>query len=399
MRRMRFPELGLPGGIECVIADEETGEPLDRYDITGRGTVDIPDNALLIFTADRCRPTDLARVSRDAFATMLLTGVDDELLGVVATMTDIYHLSLCGEFTDAGMRALDWTTDMFALELDSPHIGPDLRLPGASISVIEIRGDRVDDGVFDAVAAKNPYTVDIAGPALTGARLAALAAAPELEEIRITGRALRAEHLDGLAETGVTALYVKPERIDADWIDALLGVPQLRSIELEQFDPAPLSPRDLGRLLAAGRQVNGIRAGAAELAATAAELAVAEDVGGAEAPELSGLPGLRSITDAAEFDAVLAEGVPVLVQLTATWCGPCRHLRPILERVVAGFSGRITGVVVDIDRSPWAERFDARSVPTVIAFAGGREVLRFVGVRSERDITALLGAAVELDGS
>ncbi|WP_280358911.1 thioredoxin family protein, partial [Nocardia otitidiscaviarum] len=163
--------------------------------------------------------------------------------------------------------------------------------------------------------------------------------------------------------------------------------------------PPPLSPRDLGRLLTAGRQVNGIRAGAAELAATAAELAVAEDVGGAEATESSGLAGLRSITDAAEFDAVLAEGVPVLVQLTATWCGPCRHLRPILERVVAGFSGRITGVVVDIDRSPWAERFDARSVPTVIAFAGGREVLRFVGVRSERDITALLGAAVELDRS
>ncbi|WP_306357745.1 MULTISPECIES: co-chaperone YbbN [unclassified Nocardia] len=397
MRRIRFPELGLPGRVEYLRVDEQSGELLDRREISARGTVEVPDDAMLTYAADHCPPADLARVSRDAFATMMLTGVDDELLGVVGTMANVQHLELCGDFTDTGTRALAWTADMFVLELDSPHIGPDLHLPGGTICLIAMRGDRLDDRVFDLVAARQPFSVEVAGAAITGAGLGALAAVPELEEVRLSGRNLRAAHLTALAATAVTALSIEPDRIDPKWADAILGLPGLRTVEVGQLDPAPLSSDAVARLLAAGLEVNGIRAGAAELAATAAELAVGDDHPDDAEPDRTMRAALRPVDDEAEFDALLAGDAPVLVQLTATWCGPCKQLRPVLEGVLSGFEGRITGVVVDIDRAPWAERFDFRSVPAVLAFAGGREMVRFVGVRSAADITALLTATVGLD--
>lgn len=82
----------------------------------------------------------------------------------------------------------------------------------------------------------------------------------------------------------------------------------------------------------------------------------------------------------------------VLVRFTASWCGPCRQLAPLLERAIAAVgSPRVSQVVIDIDENRLiAEEFRIQSVPTVYAVVGGRPVDAFVGVLSERELKAFI---------
>jgi thioredoxin 1 len=82
-----------------------------------------------------------------------------------------------------------------------------------------------------------------------------------------------------------------------------------------------------------------------------------------------------------EFDnQVLESATPVLVDFTATWCGPCQRLAPTLEVLSKEFAGKATFVKVDIDESPnLAEEYGVEGVPTLMLFKGGEAVDRIVG--------------------
>ena len=82
----------------------------------------------------------------------------------------------------------------------------------------------------------------------------------------------------------------------------------------------------------------------------------------------------------------------VIVRFTADWCGPCKQLAPVIDKVIAeAGQGRTKQVVIDIDRQRLiAEQFRIQSVPTVYAFLGGQPIDGFVGVKSEREIKAFL---------
>jgi putative thioredoxin len=87
--------------------------------------------------------------------------------------------------------------------------------------------------------------------------------------------------------------------------------------------------------------------------------------------------------------------VPVVVDLWASWCGPCKQLSPVLERLAVASGGAWVLAKVDIDASPQiAQLFGVQSIPTVIAIAGGQPVDAFAGARPEPQvkqwITALL---------
>lgn len=102
---------------------------------------------------------------------------------------------------------------------------------------------------------------------------------------------------------------------------------------------------------------------------------------------------IQNVT-AQNFDAeVLGSDLPVLVDFTTAWCGPCKALTPIMARIAAEGAGRVKVVAVDGDAHPeLTARFGIRGYPTVIAFGGGRELARNLGLAPRERLLRLLDA-------
>jgi thioredoxin 1 len=81
----------------------------------------------------------------------------------------------------------------------------------------------------------------------------------------------------------------------------------------------------------------------------------------------------------------------VLVDFTATWCGPCKALAPVVERVASENAGRVKVVTVDTDASPEAaRRYGIRGVPTLLVFRNGEKTAGHVGLATKEKVLALL---------
>jgi thioredoxin 1 len=81
------------------------------------------------------------------------------------------------------------------------------------------------------------------------------------------------------------------------------------------------------------------------------------------------------------FEEDIASGVS-LVDFYADWCGPCRMLVPVLEKLGRDFAGKMTVIKLDIDEAnDVAKKFDISSVPTLILFRDGKEFKRVIGLR------------------
>ena len=89
---------------------------------------------------------------------------------------------------------------------------------------------------------------------------------------------------------------------------------------------------------------------------------------------------------------VLKCDVPVLVDFTATWCGPCKALAPIIDKVADEFQGKVKVGKVDIDDAPGiATKYGIRSVPTVLVFKNGEKTSQNVGLTTRDKLVGLLG--------
>jgi thioredoxin 2 len=104
------------------------------------------------------------------------------------------------------------------------------------------------------------------------------------------------------------------------------------------------------------------------------------------------------IADAGDDDfAEIAEQstIPVLVDLWAPWCGPCRMVSPVLETLAREYAGRVKLVKVNVDASPaTAQRFQARGIPMLVVLREGRVVAQHVGAAGEQVLRPWLDDAI-----
>jgi putative thioredoxin len=93
----------------------------------------------------------------------------------------------------------------------------------------------------------------------------------------------------------------------------------------------------------------------------------------------------------------LSRTVPVVIDLWAEWCGPCKQLSPILERVVTELGGRLVLAKVDVDANPQlSQAFRAQSIPLVVALLAGQPVPLFTGAVPEQQVREVFAQLLQL---
>jgi thioredoxin 2 len=101
--------------------------------------------------------------------------------------------------------------------------------------------------------------------------------------------------------------------------------------------------------------------------------------------------GPVQVTDQTFGAEVEQSAIPVLLDLWADWCGPCHMLAPTVDQLSSEMAGRIKVAKIDIDENPGtADRFEVRSIPTLLVLKGGKVVDRLVGVQPKQEIVRRL---------
>ena len=103
---------------------------------------------------------------------------------------------------------------------------------------------------------------------------------------------------------------------------------------------------------------------------------------------------LKEITDQTFEKEVIQAEKPVLVDLWAAWCGPCRLAAPVLEELSETYREKVLFVKLDVDKnSSSPSKYGVMSIPTTILFRGGQEVGRQVGFAGKQKFVDLLEKA------
>ena len=87
------------------------------------------------------------------------------------------------------------------------------------------------------------------------------------------------------------------------------------------------------------------------------------------------------------FETVLGEGMPVMVDFWAPWCGPCRRVSPIVEELAAEYEGKVKICKCNVDENDGVPmKYSIRNIPTLLFFKNGELVDRLVGAVPKQEI-------------
>ncbi|EZP50022.1 thioredoxin [Sphingomonas sp. RIT328] len=108
------------------------------------------------------------------------------------------------------------------------------------------------------------------------------------------------------------------------------------------------------------------------------------------------MANIQAVTDATFAQKVLESDIPVLVDFTATWCGPCKAMAPAVEDLAREYDGEADVYLLDIDANPDTRHAQGiMGVPTFMIFNRGEVVERFTGSMSRSKLAAALESAIE----
>ena len=99
----------------------------------------------------------------------------------------------------------------------------------------------------------------------------------------------------------------------------------------------------------------------------------------------------KNVNDATFKKEVLDEGLPVLVDFWAAWCGPCTRLAPVIEYIAKKYEGKMRVCKLNVDEAPkTASRYDVMSIPTCVIFKKGRVVDKVVGALPQEELEEVI---------
>jgi thioredoxin 1 len=103
------------------------------------------------------------------------------------------------------------------------------------------------------------------------------------------------------------------------------------------------------------------------------------------------------VTDVAFEKTVLQSSVPVIVDFWAPWCGPCKVVGPMLDKIAKEMDGKLIVAKVNTDENPdWAMRYNVQGIPTMLFVANGKIIHRQVGALAEKSLRDTVAQFLEV---